>query len=64
MKTQETNHLTTLAGTMVFLGIVFVGSGRLISYSFMGAGILFSIIGGIKTRKQIRRKNLVRRIML
>ena len=64
MKTQEINHLTTLASTMVVLGIVFVSSGRLICYSFMGAGILFSIIGGIKMRKQARRKNLVRRIML
>jgi len=61
MKTQEINYFTTLAGTMVVLGIVFVNSGRLISYSFMGAGILLSIIGGIKTRKQTRRKNLVRR---
>jgi len=30
----------------------------------MGAGILFSIIGGIKMRKQARRKSLVRRIVL
>jgi hypothetical protein len=64
MKPQKINHFTTLAGTMVVLGIAFVGSGRLISYSFMGAGILLSIIGGIKMRKQARRKNLVRRIML
>ena len=56
MKTQKINHFTTLACTMVVLGIVFVGSGRLISYSFMGAGILFSIIGGLKTRKQAKKK--------
>ena len=56
MKTQKINHFTTLACTMVVLGIVFVGSGRLISYSFMGAGILISIIGGIKTRKQAKKK--------
>ena len=57
MKTQKINYFTTLAGTMVVLGIVFVGSGRLICYSFMGAGILFSIIGGIKTRKQDEKKS-------
>ena len=57
MKTKELNYLTTLAGTMVVLGIVFVGSGRLICYSFMGAGILFSIIGGIKTWKQAKKKS-------
>ena len=56
MKTQKINYFTTLAGTMVVLGIVFVGSGRLICYSFMGDGILFSIIGGIKTRKQDEKK--------
>ena len=56
MKTQKINPFTTLACTMVVLGIVFVGSGRLISYSFMGAGILFSIISGIKTRKQTKKK--------
>ena len=57
MKTQEINYFTTLACTMVVLGIVFVGSGRLISYSFMGAGILLSIIGGIKTWKQSKKKS-------
>jgi hypothetical protein len=36
----------------------------LVAYSFMGAGILFSIIGGIKMRTQARRKSLVRRIVL
>ena len=64
MKTQEINYFTALAGASVVLGIVFVGSGRLICYSFMGAGILFSIIGGIKMRKQARKKSLVRRIVL
>ena len=56
MKAQKINHFTTLACTMVVLGIAFIGSGRLISYSFMGTGILFSIIGGIKTRKQAEKK--------
>ena len=62
MKTQKINPITPLACTMVVLGIVFVGSGRLISYSFMGAGILFSIISGIKTRKQTK-KSPTRRII-
>ena len=56
MKTQEFSYFTALAGASVVLGIVFVGSGRLICYSFMGAGILFSIIGGIKMRKQAEKK--------
>ena len=56
MKTQKINHFTTLACTMVVLGIAFVSSGRLISYSFMGSGILFSIISGIKMRKQAKKK--------
>jgi hypothetical protein len=64
MKTQEFSYFTALAGASVVLGIVFAGSGRLICYSLMGAGILFSIIGGIKMRKQTGRKSLVRRIVL
>ena len=57
MKTQEFSCFTALAGASVVLGLVFVGSGRLICYSFMGAGILFSIIGGIKMRKQDEKKS-------
>jgi len=57
MKTQEFSYFTALAGASVVLGIVFVGSGRLICYSFMGAGILFSIIGGIIARKQDGKKS-------
>ena len=57
MKIQKINYFTTLAGTMVVLGIVVVSSGRLICYSFMGAGILFSIIGGIKARKQDEKRS-------
>jgi hypothetical protein len=63
MKNQEISSLTTLGGTLSALGIVFI-SDRLVAYSFMGAGILFSIIGGIKMRTQARRKSLVRRIVL
>jgi len=63
MKNQEISYLRTLGGALSALGIVFI-SDRLVAYSFMGAGILFSIIGGIKMRKQARRKSLVRRIVL
>ncbi len=45
MKSEE---LTTLAGTLVILGIVF-GSDRLIGYSFIGAGVLLSVISVIKS---------------
>jgi hypothetical protein len=52
MKTEE---LTTLASTLVVLGIVFV-SDRFIAYSFFGAGILVSIFSAIKARKQGRKE--------
>ena len=35
--------LTMLGMTMIVLGIVF-GDSRLISYSFIGAGVLFAVI--------------------
>jgi hypothetical protein len=44
---------TTLAGTLVVLGIVF-SSNELIGYSFMGAGALLSIISIIKSKKAIQ----------
>jgi hypothetical protein len=50
MKTQE---LTALGSTLVILGIVF-GSDRLIGYSFIGAGMLLSIITTIKAKKEGR----------
>ena len=43
--------LTPLGGSLVVLGIVF-GTDRLISYSFIGAGVLLSIISAIKARKE------------
>jgi hypothetical protein len=51
MKKQE---LTTLGSTLVVLGIIF-GEDRLIGYSFIGAGILLSIISLIKTRREKQR---------
>ena len=55
MKTQE-KHLTPLASTFVILGIV-LGSttDRLIGYSFIGTGVLLSIISWIKSKKDIKK---------
>jgi hypothetical protein len=48
MKSQE---LTTLGGTLVILGIIF-GEDRLIGYSFIGAGVLLSVISLITRGKK------------
>ena len=53
MSTQE---LTTLGSTLVILGIVF-SSDRLIGYLFIGAGVLLSIISGIKAKKRSSKKS-------
>jgi hypothetical protein len=53
MKTQELSHLTTLGGALSALGIVFI-SDRLVGYSFIGAGVLLSIIGGLRQREKPR----------
>jgi hypothetical protein len=50
MRSQE---FTTLGGTLVILGIIF-GEDRLIGYSFIGAGVLLSIISMIKSRRNVR----------
>ncbi len=55
MRSQE---IITLGSTLVALGIVFGASDRLIGYSFIGAGVLLSIIGGYKLRKKTRVQNL------
>jgi hypothetical protein len=49
MKNQE---LVTLGGTLVVLGIVF-SEDPLIGYSFIGAGVLLSIISMIKSRRKV-----------
>ncbi len=43
-------EFTTLGSTLVVLGIIF-GEDRLIGYSFIGAGVLLSIISMIKSRR-------------
>jgi hypothetical protein len=50
MRSQE---FMTLGSTLVILGIVF-GEDRLIGYSFIGAGVLLSIISIIKSRRKAR----------
>ena len=52
-KKKEKTHssLAMLGMTLVVLGIIFTSEGRLISYSFMGAGVLVSVIGIIRNRK-------------
>jgi hypothetical protein len=43
----------TLGSTLVILGVVF-GEDRLIGYSFIGAGVLLSIVSMIKSRRKVR----------
>ena len=54
MKNQE---LITLGGTLVVLGIIF-GEDRLIGYSFIGVGILLSVISVIKSRRKEERSSV------
>ncbi len=51
MTTQE---FKTLGSTLVVLGIVFGGADRLIGYSFIGVGVLLSIISAVKSRRKPR----------
>jgi hypothetical protein len=46
----RSQKIISLGSTLVVLGIVF-GQDRLIGYSFIGAGILLSIISAIESRK-------------
>jgi predicted Kef-type K+ transport protein len=48
MTSQE---LITLGGTLVILGIIF-GENRLIGYSFIGVGVLLSVISMIMSRRK------------
>ncbi len=49
MKSQE---LVTLGSTLVVLGIIFGATDRLIGYSFIGAGVLLSIVSAFKLRRK------------
>jgi predicted Kef-type K+ transport protein len=50
-------ELVTLGSSLVVLGIVF-GTDRLIGYSFIGAGVLLSIISVIKSRRKEQRSSV------
>ena len=49
--------LVALGSTFVVLGIVF-GTDRLIGYSFIGTGVVLSIIGAIKSRRKAQRSSM------
>jgi hypothetical protein len=52
MEVEKTENLefATVGSILVMLGIVF-GEDRLIGYSFIGAGVLLSIVSVLKSRK-------------
>jgi len=50
MRSQE---YMTLGSALVVLGIVF-SQEQLLGYSFIGAGVLVSAIGGFKLRRKMR----------
>ena len=57
MKTKELNYLTSLGGGLTALGIIF-SSDQLIGYSFIGAGVMLSIISVIKSRRKEQKSSL------
>jgi len=48
---QQPSNLAILGMSLVVLGIIF-GDSRLIGYSFIGVGVLLSVIDLIRNRKQ------------
>jgi len=48
---RKPSNLTILGMSLVVLGIIF-GDDRLIGYSFIGVGVLLSVIDAIRNRKQ------------
>ena len=59
-KRNSSQGLMTLGSSFVVLGIVF-STDRLIGYSFIGAGVLLSIIGAIKSRRKEQRSSMAMR---
>ena len=53
----KNQKLSSLGSSLVVLGIVF-STDRLIGYSFIGAGVLLSIIGAIKSMKKEQRSSM------
>jgi hypothetical protein len=54
MRNQE---FMTLGSTLVVLGIVFGAQDRLIGYSFIGAGVLLSIVSAFLSRRNLRKQS-------
>ncbi len=50
MRSQE---FMTLGSVLIVLGIVF-SQEQLLGYSFIGAGVLISVIGGFQLRRKMR----------
>ena len=48
---EKPSNLAILGMSLVVLGIIF-GDDRLIGYSFIGVGVLLSVIDAIRNRKQ------------
>jgi hypothetical protein len=48
---KKPSNLAILGMSLVVLGIIF-GDDRLIGYSFIGVGVLLSVIDAIRNRKQ------------
>ena len=48
---RKPSNLAILGMSLVVLGIIF-GDDRLIGYSFIGVGVLLSVIDAIRNRKQ------------
>ncbi|MFC1629716.1 hypothetical protein ACFL11_00610 [Patescibacteria group bacterium] len=53
-KPKKLSKLAMIAMLFVVFGIIFTSQGRLVSYSFMGAGVLLSVIDVIKNLKSKR----------
>ncbi|MCD6391271.1 MAG: hypothetical protein J7L92_04695 [Dehalococcoidia bacterium] len=48
---RKPSNLFIIGMTLVVLGIIFIDAGRLISYSFIGVGVLLEIIDAIRNLK-------------
>jgi len=48
---RKPSNLFIIGMTLVVLGIIFVGAGRIPSYSLIGVGALLAIIDGIRNLK-------------
>ena len=51
-KPKRLSKLTMFAFLLMILGIVFASQGRLVSYSFMGIGVLFAVADVVKNFKK------------